>query len=112
MTVRRLVDWQSPNKPIPFLFPVMRDAMLGVVFWEGHVVDSSQERADGSLLLSLSKDLHTAPDVVAAAVTVSCSTSAGDVWCAIEIGLIDASGWMYPFAGSTVISVGHVWPNA
>jgi len=34
----------------------MRDAMLGVVFWEGHVVDSSQERADGSLLLSLSED--------------------------------------------------------
>ena len=43
MTGRRLVDWQSPNKPIPFLFPVMRDAMLGLVFWEGHVVDSSQE---------------------------------------------------------------------
>lgn len=55
MTVRRLVDWQSPNKPIPFLFPVMRDAMLGVVFWEGHVVDSSQEQGDGSLLLSLSE---------------------------------------------------------
>lgn len=48
--------WQSPNKPISFLFPVMRDAMLGVVFWEGHVVDSSQERADGSLLLYLSDD--------------------------------------------------------
>jgi transposase len=34
----------------------MRDAMLGLAFWEGHVVDSSQERADGSLLLSLSED--------------------------------------------------------
>lgn len=34
----------------------MQDAMLGLVFWEGHVVDSSQERADGSLLLSLSED--------------------------------------------------------
>ena len=30
--------------------------MLGLVFWEGHVVDSSQERADGSLLLSLCED--------------------------------------------------------
>jgi len=29
--------------------------MLGVVFWEGYVVDSSQERADGSLLLRLSE---------------------------------------------------------
>lgn len=56
MTVRRLVDWQSPNKPIPFLFPVMCDAMLGVVFWEGRLVDSCQERADGSLLLTLSED--------------------------------------------------------
>lgn len=56
MTVRGLVDWQSPNKPFPVLFPVMRDAMLGLVFWEGHVVDSSRERADGSLLLSLSED--------------------------------------------------------
>ncbi len=32
----------------------MQDAMLGLAFWEGYVVDSSQERADGSLLLSLS----------------------------------------------------------
>ena len=30
--------------------------MLGVVLWEGHVVDSSEERVDGSLLLSLSED--------------------------------------------------------
>jgi len=30
--------------------------MLGLVFWEGYVVDSSQERADGSLLLSLSEN--------------------------------------------------------
>ena len=34
----------------------MRDAMLGVVFWEGRLVDSCQERADGSLLLTLSED--------------------------------------------------------
>ena len=56
MTGRRLVDWQSPNKPIPILFPVMRDAMLGMVFWEGHVVNSSEEQADGTLLLALSED--------------------------------------------------------
>lgn len=30
--------------------------MLDLVFWEGHVVDSSQERAEGSLSLSLSED--------------------------------------------------------
>jgi hypothetical protein len=30
--------------------------MLGMVFWEGHVVNSSEEQADGTLLLSLSED--------------------------------------------------------
>ena len=34
----------------------MHDAMLDLVFWEGQVVDSAQERANGSLLLSLSED--------------------------------------------------------
>ncbi len=30
--------------------------MLGQTFWEGHVVDSLIERADGSLLLKLTED--------------------------------------------------------
>ena len=39
----------------------MQNAMLNLAFWEGHVVDSCQEQADGSLLLSLSDDASYSP---------------------------------------------------
>ena len=58
------------------------------------------------------KTLHTAPDVVAAAVTVSCFMSAGDAWCATGIGLIDGSGSMCRFAASTAITVVREQPSA
>jgi len=34
----------------------MQDVMSGMVFWEGHVVQSVHEQADGSLLIELSED--------------------------------------------------------
>lgn len=34
----------------------MQDVMSGMVFWEGHVVQSVHEQADGSLLINLSED--------------------------------------------------------
>ena len=34
----------------------MQDVMSGLVFWEGHVVQSVHEQADGSLLINLSED--------------------------------------------------------
>lgn len=55
MTDRRLVYRQSPNKPAPVLLVIMSDAMLGLVFREGHVVDSFEVRAGGSPLVSLSE---------------------------------------------------------
>jgi transposase len=39
----------------------MQDVMSGMVFWEGHVVQSVHEQADGSLLIHLTE----APDVAA-----------------------------------------------
>lgn len=36
----------------------MQDIMSGLAFWEGHVVQSCHEQADGSLLIHLSEDLN------------------------------------------------------
>lgn len=33
----------------------MQDAMLGLTFWEGHVVDSCVESADNTLLIKLAE---------------------------------------------------------
>ena len=38
----------------------MQDVMSGMVFWEGHVVRSVREQADGSLLIALSEDPRVA----------------------------------------------------
>lgn len=38
----------------------MSDVMSGMVFWEGHAVQSIHEQADGSLLIELSEDPHVA----------------------------------------------------
>lgn len=38
----------------------MQDIMSGLSFWEGHVVQSIHEQADGSLLIDLSEDAHRA----------------------------------------------------
>jgi len=38
----------------------MHDVMSGLAFWEGHVVQSCHEQADGSLLIDLSEDPHIA----------------------------------------------------
>src|SRR5574343_375820 len=42
----------SPNSSI-FQTPAMLNAMLALPFWEGHVVESCSEQADGSLLIQL-----------------------------------------------------------
>ena len=37
----------------------MSNAMLGLTFWEGHLVESFSEQADGSLVLQLTEDPDT-----------------------------------------------------
>src|SRR5574343_144623 len=50
----------SPNSSI-FQTPAMLNAMLALPFWEGHVVESCSEQADGSLLIHLSESPHESP---------------------------------------------------
>src|SRR5574344_42432 len=37
----------------------MSNAMLGLTFWEGHLVESFSEQPDGSLILKLTEDPDT-----------------------------------------------------